>query len=34
MNDKWIDFAIRIQSIAQQDFNTERINMIKSVMKN
>ena len=32
MNDKWLDFAIRIQSIA--DFNTEKIHMIKNAMKN
>ena len=34
MVNKWIEFAVRIQSIAQVAFNTERTNTIKNVMRN
>ena len=34
MNDKWVEFAIRIQSIAQAGFSTGKINMTESVMRN
>ena len=34
MNDKWVEFAIRIQSIAQQGFDMEKISTTKNGMKN
>lgn len=34
MNDKWLDFAIRIQSTAQAGSSMEKINLIKNVTWN
>ena len=34
MNDKWVEFAIRIQSIAQAGLQYGKMNMTESVMRN